>query len=118
MGLVFEWISEQGGVAEMEERSAKKSQLIYNMINLSNGFYTCPAAESARSRVNIPFRIQGGNETLEKQFLDEAKLNGMIQLKGHRSVGGIRVSLYNAISIQETALLADFMNEFMLKAHN
>lgn len=99
----------------MEERSAQKSSLVYAIIDASNGFYTCPVPVAVRSRVNIPFRIQNGNEDLEKLFVDQAKEQNMIQLKGHRSVGGIRVSLYNAVSVQETSILAEFMKKFMAK---
>ena len=98
----------------MEERSARKSGLIYEVIDSSNGFYTCPVPVAVRSRVNIPFRIRNCDEELEKQFLEQAKKKwNMIQLKGHRSVGGIRASLYNAVTVDEAALLADFMKEFM-----
>ena len=113
MGLVFKWISDQGGVKSMEQRSIAKSRMIYEIIDQSNGFYSCPVPALLRSRVNIPFRIQNGNEDLEKQFVDQAKKRNMIQLKGHRSVGGIRASLYNAVTKEEVALLAAFMKEFM-----
>ena len=113
MALVFQWISEQSGVKVMEQRSAAKSQIVYEVIDNSNGFYSCPVPTSVRSRVNIPFRILDGNEDLEKQFVDEAKRRNMIQLKGHRSVGGIRASLYNAVTVDEVSSLAAFMNDFM-----
>ena len=113
-GLVFQWITEQGGVKAMEERSARKSGFIYEAIDSSSGFYTCPVPVAVRSRVNIPFRIRNGDEELEKQFLEQGKKKwNMIQLKGHRSVGGIRASLYNAVTVEEAAILADFMLEFM-----
>ncbi|KAI9559754.1 hypothetical protein GHT06_013760 [Daphnia sinensis] len=113
MALVFKWITQQGGVKAMEQRSASKSQMIYEVVDNSNGFYTCPVPASVRSRVTIPFRIQQGNEELEKEFVDEAKRLNMIQLKGHRSVGGIRASLYNAVTVEEVAILVDFMKDFM-----
>ncbi len=113
MGLVFKWISEQGGVKSMEQRSTTKSRMVYEIIDQSNGFYSCPVPASIRSRVNIPFRIKNGDEDIEKQFIDEAKKNHMIQLKGHRSVGGIRASLYNAVTVDEVALLVAFMKDFM-----
>ena len=113
MGLVFEWITNEGGVKSMEQRSEAKSQMVYNMINDSNGFYFCPTPVHVRSRVNIAFRIRGGDEELEKQFVDQAKKRNMIQLKGHRSVGGIRASLYNAVTVDEVGLLVHFMKEFM-----
>ena len=87
--------------------------MVYQVIDQSNGFYSCPVPLFLRSRVNLPFRIGGGNDNLEKQFLDQAKERNMIQLKGHRSVGGIRVSLYNAVTVTEVASLVDFMKEFL-----
>ncbi|XP_071941565.1 phosphoserine aminotransferase-like [Antedon mediterranea] len=114
MGLVFEWVKKQGGVKVMEERSIKKSNLLYDVIDNSENFYCCPVDVSARSRMNITYRIggPGGNEELEKKFVEEAKKQGMVSLKGHRSVGGIRASLYNATTIEETMKLAEFMSEF------
>lgn len=97
----------------MEQRSLAKSQMVYEVINHSNGFYSCPVPATVRSRVNIPFRIGNGNEEMEKKFVDEAKKKNMIQLKGHRSVGGIRASLYNAVTVDEVAVLVAFMKEFM-----
>lgn len=97
----------------MEQRSASKSRMIYEVVDNSNGFYSCPVPASVRSRVTIPFRIQQGNEELEKEFVDEAKRLNMIQLKGHRSVGGIRASLYNAVTVEEVAILVNFMKDFM-----
>ncbi|EDW16210.1 probable phosphoserine aminotransferase [Drosophila mojavensis] len=114
MGLVFKWIKANGGVAGMSQRSKAKSQIIYNIIDQSNGFYYCPVERQVRSRMNVPFRIGSstGNEQLEKEFLAKAEAEGMIQLKGHRSVGGIRASLYNAITLEETQKLAKLMLEF------
>jgi phosphoserine aminotransferase len=112
MGRVFEWIKRQGGIAGMNILAQKKSKLIYAAINNSNGFYTCPVDENARSRMNVPFRIRGGNEDLEKIFLQEAEKLKMLQLKGHRSVGGIRASLYNAITLENAEFLEKFMKEF------
>lgn len=96
----------------MLKLSLKKSQLIYATINNSNGFYTCPVDVDCRSRMNVPFRIRGGDETLEKEFLQKAEKLGMMQLKGHRSVGGIRASLYNAVTYENAETLNKFMNEF------
>lgn len=114
MGLVFKWIKANGGIAGMSERAKAKSQLIYNIIDKSNGFYYCPVQTQVRSRMNVPFRIgsSAGNEQLEKEFLAKAEAEGMIQLKGHRSVGGIRASLYNAITLDETQKLAKLMLAF------
>ncbi|XP_060927092.1 phosphoserine aminotransferase [Limanda limanda] len=118
MCLVLDWIKNNGGSAAMETLNKKKSSLIYDIINASNGFYTCSVDMSCRSRMNIPFRLgkKEGDEALEKKFLDEATKRGMLSLKGHRSVGGIRVSLYNAVTVEETQTLAAYMKDF-LKEH-
>ncbi|XP_019954923.2 phosphoserine aminotransferase [Paralichthys olivaceus] len=118
MGLVLDWIKNNGGNAGMETLNKLKSSIIYDIINASNGFYVCPIDMACRSRMNIPFRLgkKDGDEALEKQFLDGAAKRGMISLKGHRSVGGIRVSLYNAVTVEETQALATYMKEF-LKEH-
>jgi phosphoserine aminotransferase len=86
---------------------------VYEANDNSNGCYSCPVSTGVRSRVNLSFRIQDGNENLEKQFVDEAKKRNMIQLKGHRSVGGIRASLYNAVTGDEVSSLTASMNDFM-----
>jgi len=114
MGLVFEWLKEQGGLEEMNRRSVAKSSAIYDLISQSGGFYHGPVAAHCRSRMNVPLRVGGqdGNEALEKAFVAEATKEGLQQLKGHRSVGGIRVSLYNAITEEETNTLVEFMKKF------
>lgn len=114
MEKVLQWIIKQGGVPKMEEQSANKSKLIYDAMIASNSFYCCPIDENVRSRINIPFRVGGpnGNEELEDKFLQESEKLQMYQLKGHRSVGGIRASLYNAITLDEVKLLVQFMQEF------
>lgn len=98
MGLVFEWIIKEGGVKSMEKRSAEKSRMVYKVIDDSRGFYTCSVPVHVRSRVNISFRVRNGDEKLEALFLEQAKKRNMIELKGHRSVGGIRASLYNVMA--------------------
>ncbi|PIK45890.1 putative phosphoserine aminotransferase-like isoform X1 [Apostichopus japonicus] len=117
LSLNMQWLQSEGGVDAMDKRSKDKSSCIYKIIDESDGFYSCPVENSVRSRINIPFRIGGaeGNEGLEKQFLQEAEAKGMISLKGHRSVGGLRVSLYNAMSLQETKLLGELMTDFKEK---
>uniref|UniRef100_A0A1A9VKP0 Phosphoserine aminotransferase n=1 Tax=Glossina austeni TaxID=7395 RepID=A0A1A9VKP0_GLOAU len=114
MGLVFQWIKRNGGLEGMAKNSHQKSHLIYSIIDQSNGFYYCPVDKNVRSRMNVPFRIGSaqGVETLEKEFLQKAEAEGMIQLKGHRSVGGIRASIYNAITLEETQKLAKLMVAF------
>lgn len=102
----------------MASRSLAKSKMVYDEIESSNGFYISPVMVHCRSRMNIPFRIGNakGDEALEKEFLKQAEALKMVQLKGHRSVGGIRASLYNAMSIEETKVLVNFMREF--RDHN
>lgn len=117
MGLVFSWIQEQGGVEQMEQNAIQKSGLVYDVVDKSEGFYNCPLEKDCRSRMNIPVRIgtAEGDETLEKLFVKESTERGFLQLKGHRSVGGIRVSLYNAVTVDETRQLVAFMTEFLEK---
>lgn len=114
MGLVFDWILKNGGLAYIEERNAQKAKAVYEVIDQSNGFYVSPIQRKCRSKMNVTLRIGGtkGDDELEKKFLDEAGKMGMLSLKGHRSVGGIRVSLYNAISLKEALFLVDFMKDF------
>ncbi|KAJ0019213.1 hypothetical protein NQD34_006782 [Periophthalmus magnuspinnatus] len=114
MCLVLEWIKNYGGSVAMKNLNNQKSSLIYDIINNSDGFYVCPVDQSCRSRMNIPFRLrtEEGDEALEKKFLDGAAKRGMISLKGHRSVGGIRASLYNAVTLEDTEALATYMKEF------
>jgi phosphoserine aminotransferase len=90
----------------------KKSSMLYNAIDDSNGFYTAPVEKKSRSRMNVPFQIQGGNEALEKKFMEEAKKVKLYTLAGHRSVGGLRASLYNGMKLEGVACLADFMKLF------
>uniref|UniRef100_A0A672HCD0 Phosphoserine aminotransferase n=1 Tax=Salarias fasciatus TaxID=181472 RepID=A0A672HCD0_SALFA len=118
MGLVLEWIKNNGGSTAMDKLNKQKSSMIYDIIDSSDGFYVCPVDTACRSRMNLPFRLgkRGGDEALEKEFLEGASKRGMISLKGHRSVGGIRASLYNAVTLEETEALADYMKEF-LKDH-
>lgn len=113
---MLKWIQRNGGVAGMCENSKKKSTLLYNTIEASDGFYTCPVEKPYRSRMNVVFRVGGGDEALEKEFLKGAEALKMLQLKGHRSVGGIRASIYNAVTLDEVQTLVNYMGTF-LKAH-
>lgn len=118
MGRVFEWIKRQGGVVAMNKAAVTKSQMIYKIIDNSKGFYSCPIDVKSRSRMNVPFRVcksGKGDEELEKEFLKGAEALKMMQLKGHRSVGGIRASLYNAVKVEEAEILAKYMIEFQEK---
>ncbi|XP_068594757.1 phosphoserine aminotransferase [Brachionichthys hirsutus] len=114
MGLVLEWIKNNGGSVAMELLNKQKSTRIYDVISASNGFYVCPVEEACRSRMNVTFHIgnKEGDKTLEKKFLDGATQRGMMSLKGHRSVGGMRASLYNAVTLEEAEALASYMKEF------
>ncbi|CAH1116813.1 unnamed protein product [Phaedon cochleariae] len=114
MDKVFRWIRKSGGLTVMETLSEQKSSLVYNTLELHNTFYFSPVGKNARSRINIPFRIgkSNGDEELENQFLREAEERNMLQLKGHHLVGGIRVSLFNSITVQEVNRLIDFMIDF------
>ena len=113
VGLVFKWAKKMGGLAAIEKNNRVKADLVYKAIDSSGGFYSGHAAPSARSIMNIPFRLP--SEDLEAVFAKEAKAAGLVGLKGHRSVGGIRASIYNAMSVEGTQALADFMAEFQRK---
>ncbi|MCF7945529.1 MAG: 3-phosphoserine/phosphohydroxythreonine transaminase [Spirochaetia bacterium] len=111
--LVLEWIKKMGGAEAMEKRAIRKSGLIYNTIDSSDGFYRSPVDADYRSKMNIVFRLR--NEELEKKFLEECSQEGMMGLKGHRSVGGCRASVYNSLPEEDVQALADFMKEFARK---
>lgn len=113
LSLVLGWIEKNGGTAAMAERNERKAKLLYDTIDQSGGFYKGHAAPESRSRMNVTFRL--GNETLEKAFLAEASAAGMVGLAGHRSVGGIRASIYNAVGEDACKALADLMTEFARK---
>jgi phosphoserine aminotransferase len=108
-GLVFEWIEAQGGVSEMERRALERSRMLYEAIDGSR-LYRNPVAATDRSRTNIPFLLN--DTSLEKPFLDEARARGLVNLEGHRSVGGLRASLYNAMPVEGVRALVSFMHEF------
>jgi len=110
MNLVLKWIKNNGGLAEMEKKNREKTALIYSAIDESGGFYRGVADPASRSLMNITFRL--ASEELEKQFVKEAEANGFVGLKGHRSVGGLRASTYNAVPYESCEALADFMREF------
>ena len=112
--LFLKWIKSKGGLKEMDRRSQVKSKLIYDVIDNSNGFYYNAIEKQSRSRVVVPFRVGGvsGDDSLEKKFLEQAKSEGMIGLKGHVLVGGIRASLLNGIQIEDAEKLAHFMMRF------
>ena len=108
-GLVFEWLKEQGGVGAMEKRNRAKKDMLYGAIDASD-FYTNPIAVNARSWMNVPFRL--ADERLDKAFLAGADARGLLNLKGHRSVGGMRASIYNAVGLDAVEALVAYMAEF------
>ncbi len=108
-GLVFQWLKREGGVAEMERRNRAKAEALYAAIDAS-AFYSCPVAKDCRSWMNVPFRLASAE--LEKPFLAESAAAGLAHLAGHRSVGGMRASLYNAMPIEGVRALVDFMRDF------
>jgi len=110
LGLNVKWMLAEGGVAEFARRSAEKSALLYSVIDGSGGYYRNEVAAAARSRMNVPFFLH--DEALDKPFLSEAKAAGLIALKGHRALGGMRASIYNAMPVEGVKALADFMREF------
>lgn len=114
MRNVFLWIKAQGGLAAMERRNREKAEALYAAIDRSDGFYSSPVEESARSWMNVVFRLPG--EALEKRFAEEATAAGLVGLRGHRSVGGMRASIYNAVSVEGVRRLTAFMAEFAKKA--
>ena len=110
---VLEWIQDEGGVAVMEQRSIQRAQALYQAIDASS-FYSNPVAVSARSRMNVPFLL--ADPSLDAQFVQQAERAGLMFLKGHRSVGGMRASLYNALPMDAVPALIDFMAEFEAKS--
>ena len=113
VGLVFQWAKKLGGLAAIEKTNRIKAGLVYDAIDQSGGFYRGHAKPDSRSLMNIPFRLP--SEELEDTFAREAKKNNLIGLKGHRSVGGMRASIYNAVTVEGTQALVDFMKDFQKK---
>ena len=113
VGLVFQWVKKMGGLAGIEKINRTKANLVYGAIDNSGGFYRGHALPDARSLMNIPFRLP--SEELEDAFAKEAKGAGLIGLKGHRSVGGMRASIYNAMTVEGAQALVDFMADFQKK---
>ncbi|MES2316091.1 MAG: 3-phosphoserine/phosphohydroxythreonine transaminase [Pseudomonadota bacterium] len=108
-GLVFAHLKRQGGVAAMEQRNIAKAALLYGALD-ADDFYQNRVAKDCRSRMNVPFFLK--DESLNEQFLAGAKARGLLQLKGHKSVGGMRASIYNAMPIEGVQALVDYLNEF------
>jgi phosphoserine aminotransferase len=108
-GLVFEWLLAQGGLTAIEQHNVAKAELLYDALD-SSDFYSCPVERDCRSRMNVPFFL--GDERLNDVFLERAQANGLVQLKGHRVVGGMRASIYNAMPLEGVQALVAFMKEF------
>jgi phosphoserine aminotransferase len=111
--LVLQWIKKMGGADAMAERAERKSAVLYTTFEESGGFYRCPVDPKYRSSMNVVFRLP--TEELEKRFIAEAEESGMLGLKGHRSVGGCRASIYNSLPEEMVQALADFMKRFAEK---
>jgi phosphoserine aminotransferase len=108
-GLVFQWLLKRGGLAAMEKVNIAKASLLYDLLD-ADGFYRSPVAKEDRSRMNVPFTLR--DPALDEEFLKEAGKNGLLQLKGHRSVGGMRASIYNAMPIEGVKVLVEHMRDF------
>jgi phosphoserine aminotransferase len=113
VGLVFKWAKKVGGLAAIEKTNRAKADLLYKAIDESGGFYSGHAKPDARSLMNITFRLP--SEELEELCAKEAKKENLIGLKGHRSVGGMRASLYNAVTMESVDVLVKFLKEFQRK---
>lgn len=111
-GLVFQQLQREGGLIEMEKRNVAKADLLYGYLDATD-FYASPVARDNRSRMNIPFTLK--DAALDEAFLKGAKEHGLLQLKGHRSVGGMRASIYNAMPIEGVAALVNYMKAFEQK---
>ncbi len=111
VGLVLEWLESLGGLAAIASAMTPK-QNCSTTRSIASGFYSCPVEKSSRSKMNVVFRVAGGDEALEKKFGDEAAAAGIVGTPGHRSVGGMRASLYNAVTLEAVEALVSFMREF------
>jgi phosphoserine aminotransferase len=108
-GLVFKWLKQQGGLVSMEKKNIEKAKLLYDFLDQSS-FFRNPVAKEDRSRMNVPFTLK--DKSLDEAFLKGAAARGLAQLKGHRSVGGMRASIYNAMPLEGVRALVDYMREF------
>ncbi|MBF2758974.1 MAG: 3-phosphoserine/phosphohydroxythreonine transaminase [Ectothiorhodospiraceae bacterium AqS1] len=110
VGKVLRWMQAQGGITAMERNAKERADLLYKEIDESDGFYSCPVEARSRSLMNVVFRLP--DQTLEERFLSAATKRGLLNLKGHRSVGGCRASIYNAMPLDGVAELAGLMRDF------
>ena len=117
LSLVTDWIAAEGGLAGIQKRNEAKARLLYDAIDASGGFYNCPVEKASRSMMNIVFRVgvvltNPATKHLEKEFAKQAAAAGLVGTPGHRSVGGMRASLYNAVELADVQVLTHFMKEF------
>jgi phosphoserine aminotransferase len=112
LGLVLDWIESEGGIATIEKRNEAKAKRLYDELDASGGYYQPTVEKDSRSRMNVVFRVAGRNESVENRFATEAEAAGLAGVKGHRSVGGMRVSLYNAVTLEAVDTLISFMRDF------
>ena len=115
VGLMVEWIEAEGGLTGIAKRNDAKAAKLYAAIDASGGYYRGPVEKGSRSKMNVVFRVAGGDDGIEKKFAKEAEAASLIGVKGHRSVGGMRVSLYNAVTPEAVDALLSFMSEFQRK---
>ena len=109
-GLTFQWLLEQGGLEAMAARNREKAELLYQVIDGSGGFYSNPIERADRSRMNVRFTLH--DASLDAAFLRESEAAGLLALKGHKALGGMRASLYNAVPVEAVQALGAFMREF------
>lgn len=112
VGLVLEWIESEGGAAAVAKRNDAKAKLLYDAMDSSGGYYVGHIERDSRSKMNVTFRVAGGNEDLEKKFAKEAAAAKLVGLAGHRSIGGMRASIYNAVTLDAVESLVSFMRNF------
>jgi len=111
-GLVFKWLKQQGGLVSIEKKNVEKARLLYEYLD-SSEFFRNPVAKEDRSRMNVPFTLK--DKALDEAFLKGAAERGLVQLKGHRSVGGMRASIYNAMPVEGVRTLVEYLKEFEQK---
>ena len=112
VGLILEWLEAAGGVPAIEKINDAKAKLLYDTIENSGGYYRCPVEPGSRSKMNVVFRVSRGDEAVEKEFGKQAAAAGFAGTPGHRSVGGMRIALYNAVTLEAVQALTSFMREF------
>jgi phosphoserine aminotransferase len=112
-GLTFKWLKQQGGLAGIEKVNIQKASLLYATIDASEGFYRNGVAIADRSRMNVPFFLR--DEKLNQAFLDGAAVAGMSGLKGHKAIGGMRASIYNAVPLAAVEVLVAYMRDFQTR---